>query len=367
MLIPPFILNSQAEEIILLENPSFEDIPGHSKTPRGWLVCGFEAESPVDVHPTGEFGVSTKPFHGNSYLGMVARDNDTWELIAQQLSKPLKLGNDYVFQIQLARSELYVSFSRAVTNMELNYINPSVLRIWGSNEGCRGQELLAASVPIDHSDWKMYQFKLSPKKNDYKFLILEIFYADAPNTVGNILLDDASNIILASAAAEVFKNYKQEFDNVPISDNQEYYSKISAGIYTADRDEMNSTTLNIDLERLERKKQIIKNHGKKLVFEDDKLFRNYRNGSRQTTYQNVHINAIAAILKSMPGYKLIVAVSGKTQKSVTKRVRELTNAFKEQGLNRNLYQFVDYPATFKKEDWLWRPNNNDLLMRLEKI
>lgn len=37
---------------ITLKNPSFEDIPKHSRTPHGWFDCGFTGETPPDILPT---------------------------------------------------------------------------------------------------------------------------------------------------------------------------------------------------------------------------------------------------------------------------------------------------------------------------
>lgn len=100
-------------DTIYLTNPSFEDFPQPSHPPRGWTDCGWPLESPPDTHPAGNFEVVKPAYDGATYLGMVVRDNETWESVSQRLSQPMKAGNCYSFTIMLARSELYVSVSQA--------------------------------------------------------------------------------------------------------------------------------------------------------------------------------------------------------------------------------------------------------------
>ena len=44
-------------QVIQLDNPSFEGIPGGGVSPPGWLDCGFPGETPPDTHPSGAFNV----------------------------------------------------------------------------------------------------------------------------------------------------------------------------------------------------------------------------------------------------------------------------------------------------------------------
>ncbi len=188
---------AQEEGAIFLTNPSFEDLPQHSKPPRGWYDCGFAGESPPDVQPSGEFGV-VKPAHGGqSYLGMVVRDNDTWEAISQRLSTPLKKGQCYSFSIFLARSNLYISFSRLPGNSdkEANYITPAKLRIYGGFDYCDKRYMMGETNLIVNERWIEFNFKFEPL-DDYTHLIFEAFYK-TPTLFpynGNILMDEASAI-----------------------------------------------------------------------------------------------------------------------------------------------------------------------------
>jgi outer membrane protein OmpA-like peptidoglycan-associated protein len=178
---------------IQLNNPSFEDMPRHSKAPRGWHDCGFPGESAPDVQPNGTFMTVDKPaIDGNTYLGMVVRDNDTWEKVGQRLSQPMQGGQCYEFSIHLSRSELYISQSR-LNNEEVNYITPTKLRIYGGFGYCDKQELLAETILIKNTRWIEFRFKLEPSAN-YTYILFEAFYK-TPTLFpynGNILLDKAS-------------------------------------------------------------------------------------------------------------------------------------------------------------------------------
>ena len=190
-------LCAQKEGSIFLTNPSFEDLPQHSKPPRGWYDCGFSGESPPDVQPSGEFGVIKPAIDGQSYLGMVVRDNDTWEAISQRLSTPLKKGQCYSFSIFLARSELYISYSRLPgnANKEANYTTPAKLRIYGGFDYCDKQFMMGETNLVVNERWIEFNFKFEPI-DDYTHLIFEAFFK-TPTLFpynGNILMDHASAI-----------------------------------------------------------------------------------------------------------------------------------------------------------------------------
>ncbi len=183
-------------EVIVLRNPSFEDMPRHSYPPRYWTNCGFPDESPPDIQPDFTFQVSKLAQNGNTYLGMVVRDNDTWESVGQQLARPLKEGQCYSFSISLARSLSYMSVSRE-RNEPANYITPTKLRIWGGYGLCDKRGLLGESPIIQHTEWRNYDLKLEPDAN-YTHIVLEVFYK-TPTLFpynGNILIDNASALTL---------------------------------------------------------------------------------------------------------------------------------------------------------------------------
>lgn len=196
---------SNAQEEIFLLNPSFEGFPKLSNTPGSWFDCGFPGESAVDIHPVpeSEFLVDKVALDGETYLGMVTRENETWEAIGQRLSQPLLEGKTYRFNINLAQSLTYFSSlsSRNNTNIygapkKTNFATPIKLRIWGGNGYCKKEELLAESPLISNTDWLNFVFTLRPE-NELNYITLEAYY-ETPNVIaynGNILLDNASSIV----------------------------------------------------------------------------------------------------------------------------------------------------------------------------
>jgi hypothetical protein len=179
-------------QTIKFTNPNFEGTPNHSSLPKPWTDCGFPNESPPDTHPDYIFGVSNRAYAGKTYLGMVTRDNNTWEAVSGALSAPLLQDSCYRFEIALAVSASYISISRE-TQTTANSIAPTKLRIWGSSD-CQRLELLAESEPLGSpSKWKQYRFEISPRKGSYSHVVLEAYYAlDGRPTNGNLLLDAAS-------------------------------------------------------------------------------------------------------------------------------------------------------------------------------
>ena len=191
------------ETIIRLYNPSFEDMPRNSRAPRGWLNCGFMGESPPDTQPDSTFKVFQPANNGNTYLGMVTRDNDTWEAVAQRLNRPLEAGKCYSFGIFLARSESYLSVSQT-TGANVNYDTPSVLRIWGGAGRCDKRELLHETSTITHTRWLEYKFKFTPAQT-HTYIVLEATYK-MPTlfpTNGNLLIDNASPIVMIPCSQDV--------------------------------------------------------------------------------------------------------------------------------------------------------------------
>ncbi len=195
--LPDYSIGQEANEPITLINPSFEDIPRYGKPPRGWYDCGFPGETPPDVQPLpeGQFQVSKPANEGDTYLGLVVRDNETWEMVSQRLSAPLQAGKCYQFSLFLCRSNLYVSQSRT-TDEEVNYTTPAKLKIWGGTGYCNKAELLAETSQIINTRWLEYNFKFEPKKT-HTYFMLEVFYKTPvlfPYN-GNVLVDNASPII----------------------------------------------------------------------------------------------------------------------------------------------------------------------------
>ena len=216
---------SFAQDAIRLNNPSFEDFPRPANPPRGWFDCGrinFPNETPPDVHPespVSTFKVNTVAQEGDTYLGLVVRENDSWESVAQRLNAPMYPDQCYTFSIHLSRSATYESALRGSTQ-KINFTEPLKLRIWGGTGYCEKRELLGESDLVRNSDWKQFDFKLEPKQRT-TYIIFEAFFKtptlSPPN--GNLLLDNASAItpIPCDEEIPIVKKPEVEITNPPSS------------------------------------------------------------------------------------------------------------------------------------------------------
>ncbi len=186
-------------DTIKLKNAAFEDFPRYSEGIKGWIDCGFTNESPPDVQPfmslNATWGQLQEAYEGKTYLGMVVRDNDTYERVCQRLLTPIVGGQCYAFSIHLSSSDHYMSPSHKTGSMA-NYVKPAVLRIWGGNEYCDRRELLGESPTISNKYWRRYEFEFHPT-GSYSYIMLEAFYKTPTLMVynGNVLVDGASDIV----------------------------------------------------------------------------------------------------------------------------------------------------------------------------
>ncbi len=188
-----FAMPAMAQKFIELDNPSFEDTPVVSQVPVGWVDCGFPGESPPDVQPGG-FHVIKQADDGETYLGMVVRDNGTYEAVSQELNEPLLPGKLYELRLVLARAPTFISLSRT-TMEEVNYEEAVILRVWGgSDDCCEEGEILWETAEITHTAWREYFMDFAPEKGPYRYIKLEAFYKPDYSTYynGNLLLDNCS-------------------------------------------------------------------------------------------------------------------------------------------------------------------------------
>lgn len=219
---------------ITLSNPSFEDLPRHSRPPVAWTDCGFMGETPPDIQPNATFKVTRQAKDGDTYLGMVVRENDTWEAVGQRLSEPMKTGNCYEFSIYLAKSEMYVSLTREDLDKKVNYITPAKLRIYGGYEYCDKDFLLGETEEIANTTWIRYDFKFEPL-GDYSHIILEAFYK-TPTLFpynGNILIDHASPIVPVPCQPNT-----QIVETPPIENSQPIEKELEAVTAIIEQDEV---------------------------------------------------------------------------------------------------------------------------------
>jgi hypothetical protein len=65
ILFSSWVLNSYGQQVVTIQNPSFEGTPQVGFPPPGWIIC---SQTP-DTQP-GFFCIDLPPFDGNSYLGL---------------------------------------------------------------------------------------------------------------------------------------------------------------------------------------------------------------------------------------------------------------------------------------------------------
>ncbi|MEO1516682.1 MAG: hypothetical protein AAFV95_16800 [Bacteroidota bacterium] len=216
---PEAKVDSTGEKEILLANGGLEDHPRvgrvHGRPPRGWYDCGPPQESTVDLHSSSNtanpfFSVTHEAFQGKTYMGMIARDNDTWESISQKLrngKEPLLAGTTYKLTVALSRSEDYISPSRYNPQEVINHNQPILFRLWGGNSYCQKAEQLARTDLVEHTDWRVYSLVFRPTEN-LSFLTIEAFYK-VPSLMpynGNLLVDDMHLYELTEEAAATAQN-----------------------------------------------------------------------------------------------------------------------------------------------------------------
>ncbi|MBY5958262.1 OmpA family protein [Membranicola marinus] len=241
-----------AQQVIKLNNPSFEDWPQHSHPPEGWSDCGFFDESPPDVQPSGAWGVFWPAMDGKTYLGMVARHNDTYESVGQRLNDILWAGTCYQISFFLCKSPVYFSSVNDISGDEekrspvQNFVTPIKLRIWAGNDMCHKQELIGETGLVTNNEWERYHIKLSPKRGNYKYIFLEAYY-ETPTLFaynGNILVDDASDIVALAHCDDKLKEEDpveapvvQIIDPVEKIDTKEMLYRLHAKIENVDSKE----------------------------------------------------------------------------------------------------------------------------------
>ncbi len=169
-------------------NASFEsETRKESIFPDGW--SSQTPNNTPDILP-GAWGLQIPAHHGKTCLGLVTREDGSVENIGQTLSKTLKADECYSFSIYLSHADYYVKYDK-----------PCRLRVWGGDAPGSKQVLLATSSLINHTEWKVYNFKFIPSK-ECTSITLEAYYAPGITIKykGNILLDQCSEIFQCEKA-----------------------------------------------------------------------------------------------------------------------------------------------------------------------
>ncbi len=166
---------------VTLDNSSMEGTPADATMPSGWFSAA-EGTTP-DILP-GYWGVYNEPFDGETYIGIITRQDGSFESISQRLNDKLIKDACYNMSIHLAHSDNYTGYNQ-----------PIHLRVWlGSKKNERAQ-LIFKSPKITHLDWKNYDIEFNPNDDMY-YIIIEAHISDnhIPHK-GNILIDKISPIL----------------------------------------------------------------------------------------------------------------------------------------------------------------------------
>lgn len=171
------ISNSQ----ITVTNPSFEDEPADATTPQGWHPC--DNMTTPDILP-GFWGVYNEPSDGNTYVGIITRENSTYEQFGQRLSSKFKKSQCYGTSIDLAHSIIYSGYN-----------HPIQLRIYIGDSKCSKDQLIFESPVVKSMKWKTFLIDFIPEA-EYEYIIFEAFYKDGTfSHKGNILIDNLRPIM----------------------------------------------------------------------------------------------------------------------------------------------------------------------------
>jgi len=171
---------------IKFQNPSFEDRPADATTPMGWLPCA-EYTTP-DILP-GYWGVYNEPAEGNTFVGMITRENSTFESISTRLSDDLEAGRCYRYAMDLAKSMTYTGYNKSIK-----------VRIWIGENKCDKDQMIYETDFIENSDWETHAFEFEPE-SDSRYILIEAFYKKGRYShKGNVLMDNIRPIVNCNRA-----------------------------------------------------------------------------------------------------------------------------------------------------------------------
>ncbi len=288
-------INAQVVREVPLANPSFEGEAAPSKVPAQWTDCGYQTESPPDVQP-GAFGVDLPAAEGHTYVGMVVRDNSTYEALGQRLRYPLSADTCYQLDLYLGRAKAYMSMSRS-SKQRANFVTPVILRIWGDDtEMCARGDILAVSEPIKWYGWHRQRLILQPVHRVH-YLTLEAYYAPdfGRGVNGHLLIDGLSSLKPMPCSVSV----------APVPGKQ----RVIVG-HTVARD------------ALAELRAAVAQQVPRLRFEGYML--------SQESFEA--LKALAPVLQAHSQYALVLALKADSAKDFAKRKKALKAAFKAAGV-----------------------------------
>ncbi len=323
-----FQVGSQPLNFIPILNPSFEDHPGAGKLPNGWYFCGPVEETPPDIHPGGWFRVTKLAEEGQTYVGMVVRDNGTTESIGQGLNHAMVPGQCYHFRFYAARSLEYFSVSRSSYQLTA-FDQPVRLQLWGATKNCTERMLLAESQTIDNPEWQPYDLRFQATKA-FDHIILQATYAKQPAYNGSILLDRLSPLVEVAHCA----------DTAP------------------------PTLPDIDLSSQSLSDLITQIRFDPITEQMEPHY--FKDASGQAHFVNKFLwQSLQLIRQSSPDKKLLFAVGGLNTTSIEARMFSLQQMLLQSGFNFKQFKIRPLKKQDKKKEWDGKNKAEDLLIRMK--
>jgi len=167
---------------IYLNNASFEGTPMDASVPVGWFPCN-DRTTP-DILP-GPWGVILEASEGETFVGLITREDGSFESIGQRLKEPLKANQCYLFSLDIGHSNAYAG---------QRYANPLKLRIYIGPTRASKAQLIYESDFLEDEEWTRAAVKFTPQ-NTAHYIRLEAFYTEGYFSYrGNILIDNISPI-----------------------------------------------------------------------------------------------------------------------------------------------------------------------------
>lgn len=176
-----------SQPIIAFRNAPLEGEPQANTAPHDWYYCNFPGESPPDLHPKGLYRVRLPAADGATYVGMVCRDNGTFESIGQHLPTPLRAGQCYRWRGQVARSPRYQAIVRSTLRAD-DFSAPIRLVFYGGSVACADEYILGWSDSITNEKWQTITVTLRvPARGEH--LRIGVIPLDSSSVNGHVLLD----------------------------------------------------------------------------------------------------------------------------------------------------------------------------------
>lgn len=191
------VLSAQIE--LPLINPSFEGTPTQGFNAEqifqlpGWVDCYMNIlSSPPDIHSaeTRYFNVEHAPQDGNTFLGLVVRDNKTWECVMTKLKAPLYPDQSYRLDLYAGQSPKYYSRT-SYPPYQKKFTRPVIIRVWGGHGDSAEEQLLGQTEPVDHIEWRLYSFSFRPPE-EFDHILIEAYYIPESKKpyAGHVLIDN---------------------------------------------------------------------------------------------------------------------------------------------------------------------------------